>query len=406
MRISLLTVGNEILSGDTVNTNVSWIGHELTQIGCSILTQITVPDTSNSIHQALKTLLNQEPDSIIVTGGLGPTDDDITRQSLFNFMGTDSEFDEEYWLSLGDRYKSFGGKISDINKCQALVPKNGDIIPNPNGSARGFIFEKNGSIIISLPGVPYEMKAMMLETIIPMYKARNIKAKTIINMRTTGISESALIELIEPIISKDHGCDIGYYPSILGVDIRISHKEEAPVKTLVKHLNTILDEAVYGTNKESLEEVVVQLARNKEKTIAIAESCTGGLIGHRLTEVSGSSGIFLGGLVVYSNQAKKDLLNVSKNLLNDKGAVSYEVAEKMALNTLKLFDVDYGLSVTGIAGPTGGTENKPVGLIYIGLADKDGTEVKKLNFNGNRENNKLRTSQVALNWLRLRLLHD
>tara|TARA_B100000003_G_C10925916_1_gene369159 strand:- start:1246 stop:2466 length:1221 start_codon:yes stop_codon:yes gene_type:complete len=406
MRVALLTVGNEILSGDTINTNVAWIGQELVKIGFSIRTQITVKDTNSAITHALTVLLKDEPDLIIVTGGLGPTNDDVTRQTLFDFIGTDSEFDEKYWLSLSERYQSIGVKIPEINKSQAMIPKTGKVIPNPNGSARGFIFEKDGSKIIVLPGVPYEMKAMMLETVIPMYKTNNTKANTIINMRTTGIHESALSELIEPIISDGNDCNIGYYPSVLGVDIRISHKDEVQVKNLVKQLSAILKDSIYGTDKQCIEEVVVQLAQGKNKKIAISESCTGGLIGHRLTEVSGSSGVFLGGFIVYGDQSKKDLLHVDSQLLNDKGAVSLEVAKEMAQNTLELFDVDYGLSVTGIAGPKGGTIDKPVGLVYIGLADKNGIEVKKMNFNGDRERNKLKTSQVALNWLRLRLLYD
>jgi len=404
VKIALLSIGNELLSGDTINTNAAWIGKKLTEIGCNVFHQATVPDEKEPIINALNHSLKLNPDFILCTGGLGPTEDDITRQTLFDFVGTESRFDEEYWGYLSERFKQFGMDIPETNRNQALVPLNGDVIENPVGSARGSIFNVNGTTLISLPGVPAEMKAMMEGTVVPLIQSKGLKPKQFHTFRTTGIPESSLIEQIAPVMKKDHGCSIGYYPSLYGVDIRISQKEKEPVEYLANEIRKVLGVSIYSENGDSIEEVNVSLAIEKHKTIATAESCTGGLVGHRITEVSGSSDVYKGGLVVYSNEAKMDMLDVEKTTLEKFGAVSAETAESMARNVMKKFDADFGISVTGIAGPTGGTEEKPIGLVYIGLADKNNTKVKKYNFGDTRKRNKLRTSQAALNWLRLTLL--
>ncbi len=405
MNVSLLTIGNEILSGDTINSNVAWISRSLSEIGCSIQTQITVPDVEKPIVKTLNQLLNDGPAFVIITGGLGPTTDDITRNVLFNFVGTGSEFDEDYWDKMKKRFEKYDMDIPESNRSQALIPTNGHIIPNPVGSARGFLFRKENTVIISLPGVPSEMKVMMNESIIPMIKEEGLAPIFNKTLRTVGIPESALIEKIEPVLNTNHGCNLGYYPSIFGVDIKISHSDEGPVENLSNDIYKILGVSIYGEGKVSLEDVVIQLAKNKNKTVSTAESCTGGLIGHRLTEVSGSSDVYKGGLVVYSNESKMNMLGVEKGILEAHGAVSEETAESMARNVKNKFNTDYGISVTGIAGPTGGTDEKPVGLVYIGMAKKGRVKVKEFHFGTNRKRNKLRTSHVALNWLRLSLLH-
>ena len=404
MKIALLSIGNELLSGDTNNTNATWIGKELTEIGCTVIQQVTVPDKEIPIINTLSQLCVLEPDFIIITGGLGPTDDDITRKTLFDFVGTDAIFDDEYWDELSKRFKRYGMEIPESNRNQALIPKEGEVIPNPVGSARGSKFKLDGSTLISLPGVPSEMKSMMTETVIPLILENGVRPKSIRTIRTAGIPESALIEQIAQIIEKDHGCDIGYYPSLFGVDIRLLHNDENPVTQLSNELIECLGVSVYGVGKESFEESIIKLAIKKGKTVSTAESCTGGLIGHRLTEISGSSDVFKGGLVVYSNEAKMHLLDISKQILDSHGAVSEKTATIMAENVKKIFKSDYGISVTGIAGPTGGTDEKPVGLVYIGLANNKGVKVKKFHFGNDRKRNKLRTSQAALNWLRLSLL--
>ena len=406
MKIAILSIGNELLSGDTINTNAGWMGRNLTDIGCDICRQITVPDNKDSISNALTELVNLKPGYIICTGGLGPTDDDITQQTLFDFVGTESEFDQNYWESLSVRFNRFGIQIPESNRNQALVPMDGDVIPNPVGSARGSKLQVNDTILISLPGVPAEMKAMMTDSVIPMIQENELNPKCIRTLRTTGIPESALIEKIAPILEKDHACDIGYYPSLFGVDVRISHTDSQPVDSLSKDFYKTLKLSIYAEGKDSIEEVIIQLANSKNSTVSTAESCTGGLIGHRLTEVSGSSDVYKGGFVVYNNESKIDLLGVDKSILKKYGAVSEETAQAMAKNVTNIFASDYGISVTGIAGPSGGTDQKPVGLVYIGFAKNDDVKVKKFHFGTNRKKNKLRTSQAALNWLRLSLLND
>jgi len=406
MKIAILSIGNELLSGDTINTNAGWMGRNLTDIGCDICRQITVPDNKDSISNALTELVNLKPGYIICTGGLGPTDDDITQQTLFDFVGTESEFDQNYWESLSVRFNRFGIQIPKSNRNQALVPVDGVVVPNPVGYARGSKLQVNDTILISLPGVPAEMKAMMTDSIIPMIQENELNPKCIRTLRTTGIPESALIEKIAPILEKDHACDIGYYPSLFGVDVRISHTDSQPVDSLSKDFYKTLKLSIYAEGKDSIEEVIIQLAKSKNSTVSTAESCTGGLIGHRLTEVSGSSDVYKGGFVVYNNESKIDLLGVDKSILIKYGAVSEETAQAMAKNVTNIFASDYGISVTGIAGPAGGTDKKPVGLVYIGFAKNDDVKVKKFHFGTDRKKNKLRTSQAALNWLRLSLLND
>ncbi len=406
MKIAILSIGNELLSGDTINTNAGWMGRNLTDIGCDICRQITVPDNKDSISNALTELVNLKPGYIICTGGLGPTDDDITQQTLFDFVGTESEFDQNYWESLSVRFNRFGIQIPESNRNQALVPVDGVVVPNPVGSARGSKLQVNDTILISLPGVPAEMKAMMTDSVIPMIQENELNPKCIRTLRTTGIPESALIEKIAPILEKDHACDIGYYPSLFGVDVRISHTDSQSVDSLSKDFYKTLKLSIYAEGKDSIEEVIIQLAKSKNSTVSTAESCTGGLIGHRLTEVSGSSDVYKGGFVVYNNESKIDLLGVDKSILKKYGAVSEETAQAMAKNVTNIFASDYGISVTGIAGPAGGTDQKPVGLVYIGFAKNDDVKVKKFHFGTDRKKNKLRTSQAALNWLRLSLLND
>ena len=407
MNISLLCIGNELLAGKTLNTNASWIGKRLNGHGCSIGEHLVVPDKKTSIISGLDFLVSHDPDCIIITGGLGPTSDDITRPTIFEYVGTDSKFDSEYWEHLSKKFKQFGMDIPDSNRNQALVPEKGEIIDNPTGSARGLKFHLNErQILFVLHGVTSEMKAMVEASIIPWIRVNVNGSFYIKNLRTTGIPESALIEEISGPISSDHGCDIGYYPSILGVDIRLSSKDQTKLDELSSNICSILSDKIYCDGTDDIEHTVVHEAIKKKKTISIAESCTGGLLGHRITNVSGSSEIFKGCHVVYSNQAKIDLLGVNHRTIEAYGAVSREVAEEMAKKGKNIFSTDYGLSVTGIAGPGGGTEEKPVGLVYIGLSDENKTEIRKYNFSSNRTNNKSKTSQVALDWLRHKLIND
>mgnify|MGYP001281788232 CR=1 FL=1 len=403
MKISILSIGNELLSGKTMNTNANWLGNRFTKIGCRVEKQVVVPDKEKPIINALNFLINDKEGCIIVTGGLGPTDDDITREVLFKFVKTESKFDSDYWNKLSNKFKSLGIDIPESNRSQALVPQNGDVIENSIGSARGFIFEINGAVIFSLPGVPSEMKAMTNATVIPWLKDRVSMAFFSQTIRTTGIPESKLIELISSPVKTEHDCEIGYYPSSFGVDIRISSKKMKYMESLQDQLTTILGNAVFAFGDDSIEEIVVKNALENDISLSIAESCTGGLIGHRITQISGSSKIFKGSIVVYSNSSKVNLLGVRENCINKYGAVSEETAKEMAEKVRKMFSSKLGLSITGIAGPDGGSKEKPIGLTYIGLSTKNKTKVRKFQFGSIRKSNKARASQAALNWMRLEI---
>ena len=403
MNVSIISIGNELLSGRTLNTNATWLGKTLTEIGCIVNKQIVIADDEDPIVKTLDDLIHGNNECVIITGGLGPTSDDITRETLFKYVGTGSTFDSEYWNILSERFKKIGIDIPESNRNQALRPDLGKVIDNPVGSARGFRFKVGKTVIFSLPGVPSEMEAMVESSIIPWvrpYVSQKVYTRTI---RTTGIPESALIELIDGPINSNHKCEIGYYPSLSGVDIRITSENDKKKEALSKTLETLLGQYVFGFDNDTMEEVVVRLAIDKNMSISLAESCTGGLIGHRLTQVPGSSQVFKGGVVVYSNYAKIKILGVDEQNINNHGAVSEQTSKDMAQKVRSMFSTDIGLSVTGIAGPDGGNKLKPVGLTYIGLSGSSGQKVRKFNFGSNRINNKSRVSQSALNWLRLEI---
>ena len=405
MNVVILSIGDELLSGNTVNTNFSWIARKLSDIGCSITYQATAPDSKSSIVNSLDRLVTMAPDMIITTGGLGPTSDDITRKTIFDYLSVSETFDESYWDRLKSKFYQMGIEISESNRSQAMVPDKGSIINNPLGSARGFHLKHNEISLIILPGVPREMKHMINDYIIPIINKYQIKKNYTAIIRTTGISESKIFEMTEPAITQNSNAAIGYYPSYNGVDIRLKSDDKNLVDDIKSDIINVLNKKVfYSDSEKSMEQIVVDIAIEKNKKIAVAESCTGGLIGHRITQVPGSSKIFLGGFIVYSNYLKEKILGVNRLILERNGAVSEETAEKMAKNILKKTGADLGLSVTGIAGPSGGSDEKPVGTVFIGVADKNNTLVTKRNFINDREINKLKTSQLALNELRMRIV--
>ena len=285
------------------------------------------------------------------------------------------------------------------------MPEIGEVIPNPNGSARGLKFKKNNTIIYALPGVPNEMKYMISNQILPQI-VNSIQYPILSRtLRTCGVSESKLNELIGTWDTIDEN-KIGYYPSVYGVDIKISNKKSNEIDNFVKWMYKIFGAYIYAENEDNMEDIIIKNCIKHNQTLSIAESCTGGLIGNRLTNVSGSSDVFKGGLVAYSNESKVEILGVSKNILDQYGSVSKETALSMSKNVKKLFNSSIGLSVTGIAGPGGATEEKPVGLVYIGLATDSNTVVKKYNFSKDRKRNKIKTSQMALELLRRGLLSE
>tara|TARA_B110000116_G_scaffold38620_1_gene30737 strand:- start:2847 stop:4061 length:1215 start_codon:yes stop_codon:yes gene_type:complete len=399
MKVGLITIGAELLNGTRTDTNASWIGQSIVTIGANINWHMTVNDSDESILNSL----NQIPSDVkivLCTGGLGPTHDDITASVLYKYFNDKPLFDEKYWSLLIDKFKDRGIQIPEANKNQAIKPKVGKIIPNPIGSARGLHFKNNNFQLFSMPGVPSEMKAMMNDYILPIISEMSQTENYVKLIRTTGIMESALYEIMEPYLKNNNDVNVAFLPRFTGVDLRISsNKNEALVEFLDQILD-LLDKYYYADDDIELEDVLGQVIIHNKKTISTAESCTGGLISDRLTNTPNSSSYFKGGVVAYSNSIKIKLLNVNKDTINKNGAVSKEVALEMAQGIRKNLNVDIGLSTTGIAGPGGGSKEKPIGLVYIGISASNFDKVYKFNFTNNRKTNKLMTSQAALNILR------
>ncbi|MEE8341510.1 MAG: competence/damage-inducible protein A [Candidatus Neomarinimicrobiota bacterium] len=405
MKIALLTIGDEILSGFTLNTNASWIGQELLKVGIDVNTQLSVSDKSSEIIKYLKHFAEQKYTHIIVTGGLGPTHDDVTPAAFYKYFNSKPIFDEEYWKKLKYRFAERNIKLPNKIRNQAIRPNNGNIIENSLGSARGLHFERDGIKYFAMPGVPAEMKSMMNSFIIPLMLKEstiNIFVKTI---RTIGLGESAIAEKIEHLIEKyKQNIKVAFLPQLYRVDLRLFSKDKKLLDQFVESLKEILAEKIYGYDQETIEESVAKLLISNKTTISTAESCTGGLLAHRLTNVSGSSKYIPGGIVCYSNDVKIAEVGVKPTTLATYGAVSEQTAGEMARGIQKKFQTDIGIGITGIAGPTGKTDEKPVGLVYIGLAIKEKVTVKRFMFLKDRKANKLLSSQTALNMVRLELL--
>ena len=406
MNAALITIGNELLSGFTVNTNASWIGLELGKIGIEITVHHTIQDNKRDIIFELEKL-SKKASAVIVTGGLGPTHDDVTASAFYSYFDDSPVFDEEYWNDLTDRFSKINYKIPDVNRNQAMKPQKGEVIQNELGSARGLYFKKGGCHIFALPGVPKEMKAMINDSVIPILKDQVTNPLITRTIRTTGIPESALAEKINEKINIDYSqCSVAFLPKLTGVDIRLSCRNIKIIQDIEEIITRVIEKYVYGYDNVSLEEVVGNRLRELGLTLATAESCTGGLLGHRITGVSGSSDYYLGGVVSYNNKAKMELLGVKKQTLEKFGSVSEETVREMAQGVKSLFKTDLGISISGIAGPTGGSPEKPVGLIYIGLSSEKEVTIKKFNFFRDRDSNKRISSQVALNMIRLALKNE
>jgi len=404
MKIGVITIGSELLNGSRLDTNAYWIAKNIIAYNGEIICKKSILDIEDDIFSALDDFLKTSANMILITGGLGPTHDDITANSLYKYFDDEPIFDSSYWEKLKKRYTSKGYDVRNLNKSQALVPSKGEVIQNKLGTARGLYFNNGNTKIIALPGVPSEMKSMMNESVFPMIQqSSNISINYKI-LRTTGISESKLFKNLEELINKFSDVSIAFLPSILGVDLRISSKNKLSFDTLLKDIFSVIDFYIYSDKNESLEEVVSKILIDKKITLSTAESCTGGHIGDRFTNVSGISSVYMGGVIAYSNTLKINLLNVDEKILNEHGAVSEQTAINMAIGVQKKFSTDIGISSTGIAGPGGGTDKKPVGLVYIGIAHNGIYKAYKFNFNHDRISNKMITAQVALNILRNTLI--
>lgn len=407
MVIEIVTVGDELLVGLVVNTNASYLGKRLTANGFEVKWMTTVGDDPATLKEAIANAMSRA-DIVILTGGLGPTPDDITRNVAAEFFESGFIYKPEILERLKQAFAARGIKMAAVNEVQAQVPEKARIIDNPVGTAPGLLFEKDGKQCFILPGVPSEMKAMCEATVFPMLKGRGqtILQKTI---RTTGIAESTLFERLGDIKILEALAKVAFLPKSAGVDIRLTVQGNDPVACeirLTKALQIVRENAggfIYAYDDGDLEDVVAQLFFATKKTIAVAESCSGGLLANRLTNVSGSSAYFERGVVAYSNRAKMEILGVPADFIEKFGAVSAECAVAMAEGVRRISGADLGVSTTGIAGPTGGTPEKPVGLVYIGFAKAGESYSKHMQFINDRITNKERTVQAALNLLRKEL---
>lgn len=405
----IISVGNEILIGQITNTNATFICEKLFSINVPVRKIVSIGDFEKDLFNEL---LDSEKfyDITIITGGLGPTSDDITKSVLVEFFDDKLVFNEKIFENIENIFKSRNIKTPVINEEQAMVPSNAKIIWNRIGTAPGFCFEKNDKLFIALPGVPYEMEEMMNNSVIPMITEKFVdkieftqKSKTFL---TIGISESSLAELIGNIKELVGENYLAFLPSLIGVKLRVDVKaktnQEADevIESIEEKLRAKIGEYIYGVNNNLLEQIVGNLLKDKNLTLATAESCTGGLLASKITDISGSSQYFLGGVNVYSNESKIKILGVNDSTIREKGAVSEETATEMAYNVRSLFNSDIGISITGIAGPEGGTDEKPVGLVYIGYSDNHKTFTRKFYLGNVRLRNKTRAAYYALNIIR------
>ena len=400
MKIGIITIGSELLNGSRLDTNAHWIAKNAILFGGEIISKSSILDNKDDIFMALDNFLNRDIDMIIITGGLGPTHDDITATSLYKYFNDKPVIDTLYFEDLKDRFAKKGFDVSNLNKSQALIPSDGDIIPNQVGTARGLSFKSKKTKIIALPGVPSEMKSMMRNSIFPIIQDSSKLSLNYKILRTTGIYESELFSTLRSLIDQYSDVDIAFLPSFLGVDIRVSSKNKTSYDAFLNDVNQKIDGYIFSNNNASLEEVVAKTLIKNKISISTAESCTGGLIADRLTNISGVSAVYKGSIIAYSNDQKMKLLNVNQKILNKCGAVSEETAIDMAIGVQEKFSTNIGISTTGIAGPTGGTITKPIGLVFIGLAYNGYSKAYKFNFRLDRISNKMITVQAALNILR------
>jgi nicotinamide-nucleotide amidase len=407
----IITIGDEILIGQIVDTNSAWMANELNLAGVKVNRITSVSDNVAAIRSALSDAA-KHADIVFITGGLGPTNDDITKQVLADYFGFARMIVHEPSLKfIETTFAKRGIAMNELNRRQAEVPDICTVIPNNHGTAPGMWFEKDGTVFVSMPGVPSEMMKMFPDVL------TLLKQKTVLpeifhkTLMTYGIAESELaVKIKDWETALPSETAIAYLPNIeTGVKLRLSsyvHNAKTLVEEQFAKLYPVLGQYIYGYEPDSLESVAGKLLLEKGATVATAESCTGGRIAHRITSTSGSSAYFKGGIIAYSNEVKVNVLGVDPVALEKFGAVSSEVAKQMAEGALAALNADYAVSTTGIAGPTGGTADKPVGLCWFGIATPHGTQTFSRRFANDRCGNITAASSVALNALRTLLIEN
>ncbi len=406
----IIAVGSELLTPHRTDTNSLWLTERLNSVGIEVKLKTVVGDDDARLEETIRDALKRSG-VVITTGGLGPTEDDITRKIAARALSRRLTLDERVLEDIRAKFLHWGRKMPEINARQAMVLEGATVLDNPNGTAPGLYVEHEGRAVALLPGPPRELKPMFERDVLPRLAARAGDVRVVRRvLRVTGMGESAVDERIAPVYRQYENPQTTILFTSSEIEIHLTaqgrHEQEAELLLdgLAGQIEERLGDAVFAFRGESMEEVVGLRLAVAGFTVATAESCTGGLVAHRLTEVPGSSTYFMEGVVTYSNEAKTRLLGVPPELIEAHGAVSAEVAEAMAEGVKRRAGVDFGLSVTGVAGPGGGTEAKPVGLVYIALADDAHTEHRRLMLPGDRHLIRWRSSQAALDLLRRRLI--
>ena len=402
MDLELLTIGTELLLGFTVDTNGAEIARALAAIGVRVARRTSVGDTPDTIREAVRDALSRTG-AVLTTGGLGPTRDDMSKVVVAELYGMPLEFEPAIWQALVAQFARLGRTPAAANRSQAEVPRGATVLPNRWGTAPGLWLEGAPGLVIMLPGVPGEMRKLLEHEVVPRLAARSrggvIRSRVV---RTTGIPESTLAERLGEIERDVAPLTLAYLPGFDGVDLRLSAWGLAPDDAdarLAAGVGLLRDRAgpfAYGEGDDDLAAIVLARARARGLRLGTAESCTGGLVGGRLTAIPGSSDVFTGGVICYSNELKTSLLGVDPGLIAADGAVSESVACGMALGTIRRLGVDLAVAVTGIAGPGGGTEAKPVGTVWLAVADGEAVEARRIQIPGDRHNVRVRAAQGAL----------
>jgi len=406
---TIVTIGDEILIGQIIDSNSAWIAKQLNQIGIDVTEILSLPDEKSAIVSGMTRA--SKSDLVLITGGLGPTKDDITKLALAEYFEDQLVFNEAMWKSIQQYFKSRGRSTTPLHKDQCYLPSKAKALENKMGTAPGMLIDYQNTIFISMPGVPYEMKYIMTEEVIPRLNSSSelsIYHKTIL---TIGKGESVLSELIKDIEqSLPKHIKLAFLPSLGKVRIRLSGRSNSvdslktEIDQYVEKISDRLSAYIYGYDDISIEQAIGELCIKKNKSIATAESCTGGLLSYHIVSSPGASGYFKGAVVAYSNELKKDLLNVPAETLNKHGAVSEETVRDMVLGVLAQTEADIAVAVSGIAGPDGGTEAKPVGTICLACGDKDDIITKTITIQKTRKKNIEYSVNQALNMLRERLV--
>ncbi len=421
LRIELITIGDELLLGFTVDTNGAYIARELAGVGVEIVRRSTVGDRPADIAAVVADAL-ERTGAVITTGGLGPTSDDLTKPAIAALFGREMHFDPSIYARIEQRWRDRGlpGVPPETNRQQAFVPGGADVLTNNHGTAPGIWLEDvRGRWVAMLPGVPREMRGMLSDAVLPRLRSRTGEAPVVLRsrtLRTTGIAESAAAEQLGDLAAGMDGMPLAYLPGEDGVDLRLTvrglptREADRRLAAAIARLRERLGRYVYGEDGIDLAAVVIDMCRARGLRLGVAESCTGGLVGGRITGVPGSSDVFVGGVIAYDNAVKLTLLDVASTDLATAGAVSEPVALAMAQGVRTHLHVDIGVSVTGIAGPSGGSPDKPVGTVWIAIAgpgplgDGAPSRARRSTFTGDRNEIRRRAAQSALNLVRLTLM--